>query len=124
VFTGTKLGCNRLANELNKAGIHADAIHGDKTQQERIKALEAFLGVALFQRYPQGVKLTEAGKRYAQRVRPPLEQLTLATQEITSTQISKTVLVTILPALAQLWLGPRMDHFHKLDTNATGEIWA
>jgi ATP-dependent RNA helicase RhlE len=42
VFTGTKLGCNRLANELNKTGIHADAIHGDKTQQERIKALEAF----------------------------------------------------------------------------------
>ncbi|MDZ7596126.1 MAG: DEAD/DEAH box helicase, partial [Thiobacillus sp.] len=39
VFTGTKLGCNRLANELNKLGIHADAIHGDKTQQERIKAL-------------------------------------------------------------------------------------
>jgi ATP-dependent RNA helicase RhlE len=42
VFTGTKLGCNRLANELNKAGIHADAIHGDKSQQERMKALEAF----------------------------------------------------------------------------------
>jgi ATP-dependent RNA helicase RhlE len=42
VFTGTKLGCNRLANELNKTGIHADAIHGDKTQQERIKALDAF----------------------------------------------------------------------------------
>jgi ATP-dependent RNA helicase RhlE len=42
VFTGTKLGCNRLANELNKCGIHADAIHGDKTQQERIKALDAF----------------------------------------------------------------------------------
>ncbi|KVW99052.1 DEAD/DEAH box helicase [Thiobacillus denitrificans] len=42
VFTGTKLGCNRLANELNKLGIHADAIHGDKTQQERIKVLEAF----------------------------------------------------------------------------------
>jgi ATP-dependent RNA helicase RhlE len=42
VFTGTKLGCNRLSNELNKVGIHADAIHGDKTQQERIKALDAF----------------------------------------------------------------------------------
>ena len=42
VFTGTKLGCNRLSNDLNKAGIHADAIHGDKTQQERIKALDAF----------------------------------------------------------------------------------
>ena len=42
VFTGTKLGCNRLANELNKLGIHADAIHGDKSQQERMKALDAF----------------------------------------------------------------------------------
>ncbi len=42
VFTATKLGCNRLANDLNKAGIHADAIHGDKSQQERMKALEAF----------------------------------------------------------------------------------
>ncbi len=42
VFTGTKLGANRLANELNKSGIHAAAIHGDKTQGERIKALDAF----------------------------------------------------------------------------------
>jgi ATP-dependent RNA helicase RhlE len=42
VFTGTKLGANRLAHELNKANIHAAAIHGDKTQQERIKALDAF----------------------------------------------------------------------------------
>lgn len=42
VFTGTKLGANRLANELNKAGIHAAAIHGDKTQQERLKALDDF----------------------------------------------------------------------------------
>ena len=44
VFTSTKLGCNRLANELNKLGLHADAIHGDKSQQERIKALDAFKG--------------------------------------------------------------------------------
>ncbi len=91
---------------------------------QRIKALEAFLGVSLFQRYPQGVKLTEAGKRYAQRVRPSLEQLTLATQEITSTQTARAVRLTILPALAQLWLGSRMDLFHKLHTNATVEIWA
>jgi ATP-dependent RNA helicase RhlE len=42
VFTGTKLGANRLANELNKSGIHAAAIHGDKTQGERIKALDDF----------------------------------------------------------------------------------
>ncbi len=42
VFTGTKLSANRLAQELNKSGVHAAAIHGDKTQQERIKALDDF----------------------------------------------------------------------------------
>ncbi len=42
VFTGTKLGANRLAHEINRSGIHAAAIHGDKTQQERLKALDAF----------------------------------------------------------------------------------
>lgn len=91
---------------------------------QRIKALESFLRVSLFQRYPQGVKLTEAGKRYAQRVSPALDQLINATREITATGTAKTVRVTILPALAQLWLGPRMEEFHALETNTTVEIWA
>jgi len=91
---------------------------------QRIKALESFLNVDLFQRYPQGVKLTEAGKRYAQRVSPALDQLITATREITSPGSVKTVRITILPALAQLWLGPRMEEFHALDTNTTVEIWA
>ena len=42
VFMRTKQGCSRLARELQRAGIHADAIHGDKSQLERIKALDAF----------------------------------------------------------------------------------
>ena len=42
VFMRTKQGCSRLTRELQRAGIHADAIHGDKSQLERIKALDAF----------------------------------------------------------------------------------
>ena len=42
VFTRTKIETNKLARELQKAGIAADSIHGDKSQQERLKALEAF----------------------------------------------------------------------------------
>ena len=42
VFTRTKLTTARLARKLEREGIPADAIHGDKTQQERIKALDAF----------------------------------------------------------------------------------
>jgi superfamily II DNA/RNA helicase len=42
VFVNTKIGCRRLARELVKHGINADAIHGDKSQDERTKALEGF----------------------------------------------------------------------------------
>jgi ATP-dependent RNA helicase RhlE len=42
VFVNAKIECRRLARQLQKAGVNADAIHGDKTQEERMKALEAF----------------------------------------------------------------------------------
>jgi superfamily II DNA/RNA helicase len=42
VFVNAKIECRRLARQLERAGINADAIHGDKTQDERMKALEAF----------------------------------------------------------------------------------
>lgn len=42
VFVNAKIECRRLARQLQKAGINADAIHGDKTQEERTKALDGF----------------------------------------------------------------------------------
>lgn len=42
VFVNTKFGASRLAHFLVKEGIGADAIHGDKSQQQRTEALEAF----------------------------------------------------------------------------------
>jgi ATP-dependent RNA helicase RhlE len=42
VFTATRLGANRLAYQLNRDGVHATAIHGDKTQLERMQALAEF----------------------------------------------------------------------------------
>ena len=42
VFTKTKHGADRLVRKLKAAGIHADAIHGDKAQNARTRALDAF----------------------------------------------------------------------------------
>jgi ATP-dependent RNA helicase RhlE len=42
VFVNAKIECRRLARQLQKQGVNADAIHGDKTQDERMKALEGF----------------------------------------------------------------------------------
>ena len=42
VFVNSKLGCARLARSLEKEGLKTTALHGDKSQDERLKALEAF----------------------------------------------------------------------------------
>jgi ATP-dependent RNA helicase RhlE len=42
VFSNTKIGTARLARQLERDGVRAESIHGDKSQAERIKALEAF----------------------------------------------------------------------------------
>lgn len=42
VFTRTKYGADKVARVLTKAGIHAEAIHGDKSQSARQRALHNF----------------------------------------------------------------------------------
>jgi len=42
VFTRTKHGADKVVHALEKAGVKATAMHADKTQAQRIKALEQF----------------------------------------------------------------------------------
>ena len=42
VFVNSKLGCARLAKSFERDGLRTTALHGDKSQDERLKALEAF----------------------------------------------------------------------------------
>jgi ATP-dependent RNA helicase RhlE len=42
VFTRTKHGAKRLSLQLDKAGVTSEAIHGDRPQSGRVKALAAF----------------------------------------------------------------------------------
>jgi ATP-dependent RNA helicase RhlE len=42
VFVNSKLGCARLARSLERDGLKTAALHGDKSQDERLKALDAF----------------------------------------------------------------------------------
>jgi ATP-dependent RNA helicase RhlE len=47
VFSNTKIGASRLARQLEQEGVKASAIHGDKSQSERMAALEAFKSGAI-----------------------------------------------------------------------------
>ena len=42
VFVNTKIGCDRLARQLSSAGLRAQPVHADRSQQDRTATLEAF----------------------------------------------------------------------------------
>ena len=42
VFVNKKIGCEKLGNALKRAGLPADAIHGDKSAEARYACLQAF----------------------------------------------------------------------------------
>jgi ATP-dependent RNA helicase RhlE len=42
VFVNSKIGCARLARSFERDGLRTNALHGDKSQDERLKALAAF----------------------------------------------------------------------------------
>ncbi|HYC00496.1 MAG TPA: DEAD/DEAH box helicase [Candidatus Limnocylindrales bacterium] len=42
VFTRTKHGANRVAEQLDRSGVRAEAIHGNKSQNARQRALDCF----------------------------------------------------------------------------------
>ncbi len=42
IFVNSKLGCARLARSFERDGLRTQALHGDKSQDERLKALAAF----------------------------------------------------------------------------------
>jgi superfamily II DNA/RNA helicase len=42
VFARTKIGADRLARRLAQSGLKAAALHADRTQEDRQKAIEGF----------------------------------------------------------------------------------
>lgn len=42
VFTRTKIGASRLADQLTREGIYCESIHGDRDQEQRMAALASF----------------------------------------------------------------------------------
>jgi ATP-dependent RNA helicase RhlE len=42
IFANSRLGCARLSRALRQSGVKAEAIHGDKSQLERMSILDQF----------------------------------------------------------------------------------
>ena len=109
---------------LTRAAHSLHLTHGAISHQ--IKALEADLGVRLFARAGRGIRLTDEGERFAQRVRGALNELANAVREIADRSNPRLLRISVTPSFAARWLLPRMARFAAahpdidLDVRASG----
>ena len=73
-----------------------------------IKSLEHHLGAALFERHAQGVRLTVLGARVAVPLSEAFDHLAQAVGHMRAQAQPHAVHLATLPAIAQLWLLPRL----------------
>jgi LysR family glycine cleavage system transcriptional activator len=77
----------------------------------QVKALEATLGLKLFNRERQRVALTEAGRDYLAVVRDALDRIALGTERLVQRQTSGVLTVSTSPDFAAKWLVNRFGRF-------------
>ena len=99
---GRLLSFNDAALELN---LTPSAI------SHAIKSLEAYLGLALFDRPGRGVALTPEGKIYLTPVKDALTQLSNASGMLMRQSENHPLTISAAPALTIGWLMPRLARF-------------
>jgi LysR family glycine cleavage system transcriptional activator len=78
---------------------------------QQVKALEAELGLKLFNRERQRLVITEAGSEYLAVVREALDQIALGTERLMRRQRSGVLTVRVGPDFAAKWLVNRLGRF-------------
>ncbi|VVD61090.1 LysR family transcriptional regulator [Pandoraea iniqua] len=89
----------------------------------QIARLEAFLGVALFERAGNRVRLAPNGVRYAAQVRETLDRLERDSLYLMGQPIEgASIDIAASPTFATRWLIPRLKHFQRKHPNVTVHI--
>jgi LysR family transcriptional regulator, glycine cleavage system transcriptional activator len=92
----------RAADELN---VTPGAV------SHQVKALEATLGIKLFNRERQRLVMTEAGREYLAVLRDALDRIAVGTERLVQRQSSGVLTVSTSPDFAAKWLVQRLGRF-------------
>ena len=95
---------------------------------QRVRNLEAHLGVELFERRPRSLRLTEAGQAYLPAVRDVFEDLSAATNGLFGTAAHSTLTIRIQVSYGTTWLASRLAgfaaDFPHIELQVVTSIWA
>ncbi|WP_412065376.1 LysR substrate-binding domain-containing protein [Rhizobium sp. SYY.PMSO] len=80
---------------------------------QHVRAVENWLGVALFIRHARGVTATTAGRDFAAAVANGLGHIEIAAQQLRLDSIEHPVSVACIASVATRWLIPRLPAFRK-----------
>jgi LysR family glycine cleavage system transcriptional activator len=101
------------AKSLSFTRAAAELFVTQSAVSHQVKALEEYLGVALFIRKNRRLHLTEEGQTYWPAVRKIFEQLADATEQLKSSGASGPLTVSVAPSFAVTWLVPRLNQFNE-----------
>ncbi len=95
---------------------------------QRVRNLEAHLGVDLFERRPRSLRLTEAGQAYLPAVRDIFEDLVAATNGLFGSAAHSSLTIRVQVSYATTWLASRLAGFAAayphIELQVVTSIWA
>lgn len=108
-------------NSFARAAEELSLTEGAVSRQ--ISRLEDFLGMTLFQRVGNRVRLAPNGSRYAVQVRAILDRLERDSLYMMGQPIDgASIEIAVIPTFASRWLIPRLKHFQDQYPNITVHI--
>ncbi len=101
------------AQEQNFTRAAATLRLGQSAISHSVRQLETVLGVKLFEREAQGVRLTEVGKKLAKHMQYGFAEIESGLEEASASQASEAVSLLVSTSLASHWLMPRIARFKQ-----------
>ncbi len=97
--------CQSFVAAADELGVTPGAV------SQQVKALEARLGLALFERRPQALLLTAAGRDYAPALKAAFDAIAVATRRLVPPDDRSRIACAVPASFATFWLLPRLARF-------------
>ncbi len=105
---------------IRKAALELSIDHA--VVSRHLRALEAWLGIALFDRNSATPSLNATGRQYHKVISATMRDIARATRDIVGSESGSRLLIWCVPGFASRWLAANLDHFAMLHPRIEVEL--